>query len=90
MNVVPGDSLILEILAWVGMAFAAGFIGYFGRHLSMMLIERSRRKKSGGAQPATETVTPAQEEERSAQLKLEKKRAKAEAKKLKKEGKNQE
>ena len=86
MNVVPGDSLVLEILAWVGMVFTAGFIGYFGRHLSMILIERARRKKSAETPPGAETITSVQDGNRSGQLKLEKKRAKAETKKLKKEG----
>ncbi|MEJ2740290.1 MAG: hypothetical protein P8105_10785 [Dehalococcoidia bacterium] len=39
---------VIEALKWVGIVFLAGFIGYFGRHLSMILIERLRRKKRTG------------------------------------------
>ena len=89
-------NLTIEILKWVGIVFAAGFIGYFGRYLSMLLIERLRRKKTR-ATPPTEAVQkpptaapgPAPE---TARLELEKqkaktarKKAKAEAKKAKKE-----
>jgi len=77
----------LEILKWVGIVLAAGFIGYFGRYLAMLIIERIHRRK---AQP-TPTVEPAAEEPASpanrleeSKLKLEKKRAKAEAKRAKK------
>ncbi len=29
---IQGDNLALEILKWVRIVFAAGFIGYFGRY----------------------------------------------------------
>jgi len=91
------DNLALEILKWVGIVFAAGFIGYFGRYLSMLLIERLRRKKLQ-ATPSTEAAQepPAAPEPtpETARLELEKqkaktakKKAKAGAKKAKKEGK---
>ncbi|GAH57828.1 unnamed protein product [marine sediment metagenome] len=78
----------LDILKWVGLVFAAGFIGYFGRHLSMVLIERMRRRKStqaaeteskGDVAAAPENIIELQ------RIKAEKKRAKAETKRLKKE-----
>ena len=79
----------LEVLKWVGIALAAGFIGYFGRYFAMMLIDRMQGKKPVSAdttKPEEPPVSPevALEETR---LKIEKKRAKAEAKRLKKAGK---
>jgi hypothetical protein len=79
----------LEILKWVGIVFAAGFIGYFGRYLSMMILERIYKKKPGaspeakGREEEASASTPAKgAEERD--LKLEKKRIKLEKKKVKK------
>ena len=81
------DNLLLEILKWVGIAFAAGFIGYFGRYLGMLIIERMRSKRpQQSTAPETTAQAPSTQsdvlEERK--LKLEKKKAKAEAKKVKK------
>jgi hypothetical protein len=84
----------LEVLKWIGVALAAGFVGYFGRYLAMMIIERMRRNKleppstespiTGDSPPAS---TSPDEVTVTAQAKVDKKRAKAEAKKAKKEGK---
>ena len=76
----------LDILKWIGIVLAAGFIGYFGRYLAMMIIERVRRKKEREVAttvplPATEAV---QLEATKQKAKLAKKRAKARAKRLKK------
>lgn len=76
----------IEVLKWVGLAFAAGFVGYFGRHLAKLIIARTRRNKAEPTAPppdaqsasSTDAVT-------EAQVKIEKKRAKAEAKRAKKE-----
>lgn len=49
----------MGILKWTLVVFAAGFVGYFGRYLSKLLIERLRRGKAEGIsapQPA-ETKT---------------------------------
>lgn len=80
----------LEILKWVGIVFAAGLIGYFGRYLGQLLIERIHKKEP----ETTRTVevikeVPADkgalsEEDR---LKIEKKRLKLEKKRAKKAGK---
>ena len=89
-------NLAVEILKWVGIVFAAGFIGYFGRYLSMLLIERLRRKKTR-ATPSTEVTkeAPVTQETTPENIRLElakqkaktaKKKAKAEAKRVKKEG----
>ena len=97
---IQGDNLALEILKWVGIVFAAGFIGYFGRYLSMILIERVRRKRAQSI-PLTEAaeeageITTTQEpgpetvglEIEKQKAKLTKKKAKAETKRAKKEQK---
>ena len=82
--------LQMEILKWIGIALAAGFIGYFGRYLAMQIIEKMRKKKS--PPPPTPEPPPAEEALLSqdtimeqSKLKLEKKKAKTEAKKAKKE-----
>ena len=85
--------LTLEILKWIGLAFAAGFIGYFGRYLSMAIIEKLKKRK----QSTSTTVTPYAEKTGgessnnqydSKAAKLEKKKAKDQIKKTKKELKN--
>ena len=35
----------LEILKWIGIVLAAGFIGYFGRYLAMLIIEKVHKKE---------------------------------------------
>ncbi len=77
---------IFEILKWVGIVLAAGFVGYFGRYLAMMIIERVHKKKSQEASVTAPPVTPetAQLEIEKAKAKTEKKKAKAEAKRVKK------
>ena len=81
------DIDVIEILKWVGVAFAAGFIGYFGRYLGMLIIDGLRKRKSQqtpAAEPLGET-TPVQDSRlEESRLKVEKKRAKAEAKRAKK------
>ena len=84
---IQDDNLLLEILKWVGIAFAAGFIGYFGRYLGMLIIERMRSKKpQQAAAPETTAQAPSTQGDVLAErkLKLEKKKTKAEAKKAKK------
>ena len=77
----------LEILKWIGIGIATGFVGYFGRYLAMLIVERIHRKKpqpTPTTQPAKE-VAPAQDSRLEAsQMKLEKKKAKLEAKKPRK------
>ena len=84
---IQGDNQTIEILKWVGIAFAAGFIGYFGRHLARHMIERVRKPKPQPpptAEPAKEIPTSPDIRLEEARLKLEKKKAKAEAKRIKK------
>jgi len=74
---------------------AAGFIGYFGRYLAMLIIERIHRRKSQEALsaeltkgavisqgPSPEAIQLEIEKQKA---KLEKKKAKAEVKRAKKE-----
>jgi len=76
----------LDILKWIGIVLAAGFVGYFGRYLAKMIIERVHRRKE------RETIAiespPAQDaaqlEVAKQKAKLAKKKAKARAKRLKK------
>ena len=77
----------LEILKWVGIVLAAGFIGYFGRYLAMMIIERVHKKKSQETSVTAPSITleTAQLEIEKEKAKAEKKKAKAEAKRVKKE-----
>ncbi|MFC2001940.1 hypothetical protein ACFLUZ_05515, partial [Chloroflexota bacterium] len=80
----------LEILKWVGIVFVAGFVGYFGRYLGMLLIEKMHRRKLAPAvttESAKETPVSRDAALEASRLKLEKKRAKAEAKRAKKEKK---
>lgn len=77
-----------EILKWVGIVLAAGFIGYFGRYLAMLIIHRTRRKQA--EQAPTAEKDPAGNRDDShveAELKVEKKRAKGDVKRSKKQDK---
>ena len=79
----------IDILKWVGIVLAAGFIGYFGRYLAMLIIERVHKKKAPETPSAAPQSTPeiVQLEIEKERAKIEKKKAKAEAKRLKKENK---
>ena len=72
----------LDILKWVGVVFVAGFIGYFGRYLSMLIIERMHKRRTQQTPGAVSAGEQNLLEE--TRLKLEKKKAKAEVKKAKK------
>ena len=74
------DDTFLEVLKWIGLVLAAGFVGYFGRYLAMQLIEKTRRKKPETLSPETSSNTATDIE---SSLKLEKKKVKAEIKKAK-------
>jgi len=83
----------LDILKWIGIVLAAGFVGYFGRYLAMMIIEKVHKKEA--PPPPTPESPPAEEATLSqdtileqSKLKVEKKKAKTEAKKAKKEPKD--
>ena len=81
---------VLEVLKWVGIVLAAGFIGYFGRYLAMLIIDRVRKRRPHPTPPhqsTAEVVTGKESRLEESALKLEKKKAKQEAKKAKKEQK---
>ena len=66
----------------MGIVLAAGFIGYFGRYLAMLIIDRSRKTKTESPPQQTLPNPEVQLEER--RLKVEKKKEKTEVKKAKK------
>jgi len=80
------------ILKWVLAALVAGFIGQFGKSLSLFLMNRRRNRKAREADPVSTNPTSgaappdagAGQAHLRAQTKIEKKRAKAEVKRLKK------
>jgi len=76
----------LDILKWVGIVLAAGFVGYFGRYLAKIIIERVHRKKEQETAAAASPPAPeaGQLEVAKQKAKLAKKRAKAMAKRQKK------
>ena len=77
----------LGILKWIGIGIAAGFIGYFGRYLAMLILERIHKRRPRQAliaEPAKETSAIQSDKPEESKLKLEKKKAKLEAKKAKK------
>lgn len=78
---------ILSILKWSALAFAAGLIGYFGKHLGKMIAARFFPK--GAPPPASEGTgnsVPDRVDKKAAKSasKLEKKQIKAEKKMMKK------
>jgi hypothetical protein len=70
---------ILTILKWVSLVFIAGFIGYFGKYLSKLIIARFSKKKENETKQS-----PTQAE---LDYKLEKKRLKQQQKTEKKKSK---
>ena len=76
----------VEVLKWVGVVLAAGFVGYFGRYLAMLVLEKLHRRKGETAtEESREKDAPAAGTLVEQNLKLEKKRLKQAAKKAKKE-----
>ena len=72
----------LEVLKWIGIALAAGFVGYFGRYPAKILIN-----KISGTGKTTPEKIPEKDEDRR-QLELEKSRLKIEKKAAKQAAKN--
>lgn len=48
------SSQILEIIKWIVIVFIAGFIGYFGKHLSKIIIAFFHREKEKGKEKEKE------------------------------------
>ena len=87
------ENQALEILKWVGIVLAAGFVGYFGRYLAMLIIDKVHKKEptpllTPESPPAEETPLSQDVILEQNKLKLEKKKAKTEAKRAKKEQKD--
>ncbi|MEA1870623.1 MAG: hypothetical protein U9N00_00285 [Candidatus Bipolaricaulota bacterium] len=78
-------TLVWDVVKWVLVVLAAGFIGQFGRVLALRLIERHRAKKAHDHSDLPAEVLLEKERLRATE-KIEKKQAKAEVKKKKKEG----
>ena len=80
----------LEILKWVGIVLAAGFIGYFGRYLAMLIIDRMHKRQSPqtrARKASKKILTRLDKKVAESQLQSEKKLAKIKAKRAKKEQK---
>lgn len=79
------QELIIGIIKWTLIVFIAGFIGYFGKRLAKVIIDRSRKKEPEAKKIIHQYESPekytAQKEKYKA--KLEKKKLKLEKKKLK-------
>jgi hypothetical protein len=84
---------VWDVLKWVLLVLAAGFIGQFGRSFALKLIERRRQKKSDSASASSPHRLASEIEiekpRLEAQVKIEKKRAKAQVKRAKKGNKDQ-
>jgi len=77
---------LIEVLKWIGIVLLAGFIGYIGRYLAGLIIDRVHKKKSSPtSETAKETLLDTENRLEESRLKLEKKKAKAEAKKPRKQ-----
>lgn len=79
---IEGGIGYMGILKWVAVVFAAGFIGYFGKYLSRLLIERFHRRKA----ERISTPQPIEAKTNEYDYKSEKKKLKLEKKKAKKVG----
>lgn len=82
--------MALEVLKWIGLVLAAGFIGYIGRYLAGQIIDRIHKKRAERAETAEINGNPRlslAEELEEHRIKQEKKKAKQEFKKAKKAAK---
>jgi len=80
---------VWDVLKWVLLVLAAGFVGQFGRSFALRLIERNRLRTAAGKGGSSrdQIATAPDDAERTrieAAAKLEKKRAKSDLKKVKK------
>lgn len=76
----------IEIVAkWAAVVFTVGFIGYFGRHLSKLIIARLHKKEENEKSENEVKIKSKYDYKlEKKKLKLEKKRLKLEKEKLKK------
>ncbi len=84
---MTAEEVTLTILKWFFIVFVAGFIGYFGRYLSKLILGRLHKKGPHGkkARPAFHEVIKAEQAYKleKKKLKLQKKKAKIDKKKTK-------
>ena len=69
----------MDVLKWVAIVFAAGFIGYFGKYFAKILIGRVHKRKAEKlpvAQPAEARQDKSDYKRAKKRLKLEIKRQK--------------
>ena len=77
----------MEILKWIGIVLAVGFISYFGRYLAMLIIERLHKRQSPQArsrEASKKILTRMNKKVAASQIKFEKEKARIEAKTAKK------
>jgi hypothetical protein len=77
---------VISILKWVGLAFTAGLIGYFGKFLGQRIISRFSKNKDKAESKKTPPPQSSRPNEKPG-YKLEKKRLKQEIKRKKKQEK---
>ncbi|MCD6495925.1 MAG: hypothetical protein J7K54_01510 [Candidatus Aenigmarchaeota archaeon] len=70
----------VEVLKWAAVIFIAGFIGYFGKYLSKLIIARVHKN---GPEAKSETSAKRPETPEEIKYRLEKKRLKLEKKRIK-------
>ena len=70
----------MDVLKWVALVFVAGFIGYFGKYLAKILIERFHKRNF----EKSSIARPAEDKKDKSDYKAEKKRLKLEIKRQKK------
>ena len=79
----------LEVLKWIGIALAAGFVGYFGRYPAKILLDKIKgTRKAAPEQLPRKDEGERQLELEKSRLKIEKKAAKQATKAAKKAGKS--
>ena len=78
------DTQPVEILKWIGIVLAAGFVGYFGRYLAMIILRQANRKET---KTATSVISIDTSPPDKSHIKLAKKRDKQQAKQAKKSAK---
>lgn len=70
---------LMDVLKWAAIVFAAGFIGYFGKYLGKLLMERlhkGKREEPRAPMPLGKGASDYDHKIEKMRLKLEKKRVK--------------
>lgn len=83
--------ILFSILKWIGLVFAAGFIGYFGKYLGKIIVKKFGKEVVPSPTVKSTTAEPGAPENKikdKQAFKLEKKRLKSAEKKQKKDSKS--